>query len=254
MKEFISKAQKFGKRAAELRQAVQNLPGQASKLREAVTMTGGELQQLRTDVESTIHALKTDNEERLLTTMREINDHAAVFTEAGYQLTGMDLDMAIHQRLAVHLEKFDNVSQSTLRSLQGRQNCESIKSVLAAIIKAEETAANVELTQLQHSGLIVHIGAIPMMRMLWRLEDTVVAEVPALSTTRGVIPATPQFGSMFEPRAMPTAVRDATSAHAAAIPAAAPDVDQEKASGASAWSLSALDRFKKMPGSSKYGR
>ena len=90
MKEFITKAQEFGKKAAELRQAMHNLPGQAAKIREAVTMTGGELHQLRAEVQSSLSALKTDGEEHLLKTMREINDHAQVFEEAGYELSEIE--------------------------------------------------------------------------------------------------------------------------------------------------------------------
>src|SRR5690606_13428173 len=115
-------------------------------------------------VQSNIHALRADNEDRVLHALREINDHALVFEEAGYELTGMDLDLALNQRLAVHLDRFDEVHQSTLRSLLSRQRVETVRSILGGIIKAEETAANVELSHLLYGGLIIHIGMVPMIR------------------------------------------------------------------------------------------
>jgi hypothetical protein len=254
MKHLISKARDLGKKAAEIRQRVQELPAHAAKIREAVTMTGGELQQLRAEVQSSIHSLKADSEDRLLTTMREINDHALVFEEAGYELTGMDLDLALNQRLAIHLDKFEDVPHATVRTLHMRQTCETTRSILAAIMKAEETAANVELSHLEHVGLVIHAGALPMIRMCWRIlepsapETTAAAAAPASNT--GPIHSTPASGSMFELRPMPASpVRVVSAPVPAAAEPAPPAVEP-----ASAWSQSALDRFKKMPGTSKYGR
>lgn len=274
MKQFIDKAQRLGQKAGELRQAVKSLPGQAAKIREAVTMTGGELHQLRADVESSIHALRADTEERLLATMREINDNALVFEEAGYELTGMDLDMALHHRLAVHLGRFETVSHSRLRALRDSQQSDAVRSILAGILKAEETAANVELTHLQFVGLVVHAGLAPTIRMEWRVLDA--PEAPAAThaaapsvystvpTPAPQISHFPPMASMFESRPLPLSAQSAhekSAAAAADAPSAQPSpsgaarirITPQAESAASAWSQSALDRFKKMPGGSKYG-
>lgn len=269
MKQFIDKAQNIGRRAAELRQAVKNLPGQAAKIREAVTMTGGELHQLRADVESSIHALRADTEERLLKTMREVNDHALVFEEAGYELTGMDLDMAVNQRLAVHLERFEEVPHADLRALFDSQRCESVRSILLGILKAEETSANVELSHLNFVGLVVHAGLTPMIRMEWRVVDApeevaVKTAAPAmtapLASVASSAPKTsfPPMVSMFETRALPPGSGvpiPSASASPGPMPASpgAPIKFAPPEPAGSAWSQSALERFKKMPGASKYG-
>jgi hypothetical protein len=260
MKKLITKAQVLGKRAAELRERVQDLPAQAAKIREAVTLTGAEFHQLRAEVQTGLHALKADTEDSLLRTMRQINEHALVFEEAGYELTGLDLDLAPHQRLAVHLDKFADVPLTDLRSLHARQTCAPVRSLLSGIMRAEESAARVELAYLQYAGLIFHAGALPMVRMRWRADapDAGSTASSAATTFSPALPGSaapaPEPASMFEERPMPP-----IRVQASPLPApgsgsnVAPAVPTAPAP-ASAWSQSALDRFKKMPALSKYGR
>lgn len=280
MNKFIARAQELGKKATEIKHAVEALPAQAARLRAAVTMTGGELQQLRSDVQNSIHGLKADSEERLLKSMREINDHASIFEEAGYDLNGMDLDLALNQRLAVHLDKFEDVPHAILRTLLGKQTSEAIRSILAGIIKAEETAANVELSHLKYRGLVVHVGPLPTIRMRWR--DEVVAhpevahpeEQPAVAHVAPSAPPPPSKppipapeapaapASMFNLRPLPSgtvrieskpAPSSAPPSRAASsTPSAIPS--EPAKSSSSSWSYDALERFKKMPGVSKYGK
>lgn len=259
MNKFIARAQQLGKKAAELQQAVQALPAHAAKIREAVTMTGGELKQLRADVQSSIHSLRTDSEDRLLTTLREINDYESVFEQAGYDLNCVELEFAAAQRLVVQLDKFEEVPEAALRALAGRQTSETIRSILNGIIKAEQTAANVELTHLVYSGLTLHIGPLPTVCMHWR--DTVepaapqpVAHVVAAPNPAPApaAPAREPSGSMFDLRPIPgAAMREEKPAAPAAPPAVAQVTPPPPAQ---AWSTDALARFKTMPHVSKYSR
>jgi hypothetical protein len=255
---FITRAQELGKKAAELSQAVHALPAKAAQLREAVTMTGGELKQLRGDVQSGLHALRADNEDRLLAAMREINDHTQVFAEAGYDLTGMDLDLAIHQRLAVHLDKVEEVSHARIRALRSGQTSETVRSILNGIMKAEETAASVELSQLVYGGLVVHVGPIPTIRMNWyQAASTPAVEAPppqAASAPPSSVPESrAESGSMFDLRPLPGGIPrvETTPTPSGMVPhPVAPAGVPAPAS--SSWSQDALARFKTMPGISKY--
>ena len=259
---FVTRAQELGKKAAELSQAVHALPAKAAQIREAVTMTGGELKQLRSDVQTSLHALKAESEEHLLGSMREINDHAALFEEAGYLLNGMDLDLALQQRLTVYLEKTSGQSQAVVRGLISRSASPTIRSILSGILKAEETAANVELSRLVYSGLEVHVGAIPTVRMNWRepyeppsteqVSPPLRAVAPApVAPVAPVAPA--PSASMFELRPLPggSVGVEAKAADMIASPAIAP---APLPTAPAAWSQDALARFKQMPGISKYKR
>ncbi|MFN7138619.1 MAG: hypothetical protein ACK4UN_04720 [Limisphaerales bacterium] len=272
MRKFIHRVQDLSKKAGELQKTVQSMPGKAAELRQAVVMSAGELQQIRSDVQSNINGLRANSEDRLLQAMREINDHTYTFEEAGYELTGMDLDLAITQRLAVQFNRFEDVSLSTLQSLLAKQTKDVIKSILTGIIKAEETAANVELTHLKYDGVIVDIGAVPLIRMLWRSDtfveqqDTVIETVQSAPAPAVVASAAPSgspvssspFGSFFEPRPAPIAASSPAPVENSVtpspepirieVPAAKP---QTAASPAETTKQSALERFKKMPDLSK---
>ena len=272
MKTLIQKVQALGKTAGEIKAALHSAPGKAAELRKALTMTAGEFQQLRADVQTNVTGLRAHSEDHLLQAMREINDRTEAFEEAGYELTGMDLDLTLTQRLAVHLRKFNDVSQSTLRSLAAKESSVTVKSIFAGIISAEDTAANVELTHLKFDGLMIHIGAMPLVRICWST-DTLLEEAQAMATQaspmKPVAPAPAEssatLGSYFEPK--PLSIRatattrppepeiDETIESSAVPPHSAAPVatpSKEPAASTSPWSKEALDRFKKMPSLSKH--
>lgn len=259
MKKFIHKVQELGKKAAEVKQAIHAAPGKAAEIREALTMTAGEFQQLRTDVQSNVNGLRANNEDRLLQAMREVNDNTYTFEEAGYELTGMDLDLTLAQRLAVHLQKFEDVPHVKLRALLGKESCETIRSILAGLLKAEESAANVEFTHLKYDGVIMHIGAIPLIRMTWRSDTFVEQQTSAPSATKSesLMPASQASGTFFEQRAIPLSTAKTVpslvnSSPAFSEPIGTEMVHSKEASTTSPWGASALDRFKKMPDLSKH--
>lgn len=276
MKKLFAKVQSLSEKAAQLHQAVQSLPTKAAEARQAITMSAGELQQLRSEVQTNLSWLQANSEDRLLDAMRKINDAAPVFEEAGYDLSGMDLDLSLTHRLAVHLDKVEDVSDSHLRAILGKERRDIIRSILAGLIKAEETAANVELSHLTYCGVVVHIGSAPLIRMCWRDEAALEASVltpatPAVATppplpTATATPMPTTFGSMFEQRpagAPTTSPTPATTTPASAketspLPAPSISVSTQptpvapEKPAANPWSRSALDRFKKMPDLSKH--
>ncbi|MBA4148322.1 MAG: hypothetical protein H0X66_09415 [Verrucomicrobia bacterium] len=270
MRKFIHKVQDLSKKAGELKQTMHGLPGKAAELREAVVMSASELQQIRSDVQSNLHGLRANSEDRLLDAMRQINDHTDTFEEAGYELTGLDLDLAITQRLAVHFNKFEDVPHSTLRTLLAKQTHETIKAILSGLIKAEETAANVELTHLKYDGVIMDIGAVPLIRMLWR-SDTFAEQQTVIATSQvesapAILSApapSPALGSLFEQRSIPISTTSTSptpepqptasveSLPPVATPQVAPVIVQPSTEEGGDWKVNALDRFKKMPDLSK---
>lgn len=271
MKRMIRRVQDLGQKASQLKQALEAAPAKAAELRESVLMTAGQFQQMRHDVQSTMTGLRVDSEDRLAQALREINGATSTLLEAGYELTGVDMDLSPVQRLVVHLEKIDHASEQTIRSLlsanSGRQ---TVYALLSALAKADAVSEKVRVPDFTYRELLIHLGPTPSVRLCWRTDADYEEAAPEPATVVAGPPPTPPlpaFGqsSFFEPRT-PVAARaepsvSATSQAAsqpvesALTPAAsAPEAPASTTAPEGHWRQSALDRFKKMPDLSKYRR
>lgn len=277
MKQFISKAKNLSQKAAEIKAAMQQLPPKVAEIREAVASTTGQLQQLRTEIQSSVTALKADNETRISQVLQEINASLDVFLEAGYELSGVDMEISPVQRLMVHLRRLDDVHPSIIRSLvSANPHRSTTNAILEALLQARQVTDKVQLTRLTYCELVVHVGPIPSVRLCWRAEQEeheteTTGRLAAPSPAPAASPAASGFGehSFFERRtpqstvtplaaeetSPPTpsprarvAVRTPTSATEPSPPPGA----KPAASPPAQWTQDALARFKKMPDLSKY--
>ncbi len=273
MKNLIHKIQDLGQKAAQVKQVIEAAPAQAAQLRETVLMTAGQLQQIRGDVQTVMSGLRADSGDRLTQALRELNDHADTFLEAGYQLIGVEMEVSPVQRLIVRLARVESVSEARIHALVSANVARAtISALLASLAKAEGLTAQMHLSNLSYRELVVHVGPSPSVRLCWHADDVIDTpahpQPPPLVRPAPVTPsaATPSptlqafgAGSYFEQRAP---VRPAEPAPVSP-PAHAPEVEphERPAPAASAvkiatsdWKQSALDRFKKMPEASKYRR
>jgi hypothetical protein len=285
MKRVIHRIQALGEKAAQLKHAVEGAPAVAAGIRDAVAVTAGQLQQLRADVQTGVSGLRVEDEERLLAALREVSANTDVFEQAGFGLSGVDVELGLLRRIVVRLDKFEEVSLSRLRSIHASSaGRPTVQALLNALIKAEEMAAKVALPDLTYRQLIVDVGPAPTVRVCWRpdpalvdAEPTAVKEAPTVPPTVPPVLAAPPsiFGksSFFEPRTAataPVAQSSATSGAPPGVPAPTPSSNvyppsqpvpsmlvitgsADSAAGAEpgGWRRGALDRFKKMPDLSK---
>jgi hypothetical protein len=288
MRKIIRRVQDLGKKAEQLKATAAALPARAAELRETVLMSGAQLQQLRADVQSSVAALRTDSDDRISRALGELNDNADTFRDAGYELDGVDLELGPAQRLIVHLDKLADVDPRRLRALL--QSCgdkPTARAVLAACLKADETAGQIQLSNLDFCELIVHAGPVPTVRLCWRAPAEIVETgPPALPATAPASVSPPplssggRFGekSFFESRGPSRPAQPTLSAPPASVqpesgaanstsstvpnktapppssPATTPSPLAEPPPAAAAgaapspdWRQSALDRFKRMP-------
>jgi chromosome segregation ATPase len=168
MKRFISKVQNLSQKAAEIKAAMQQVPPKVAEIREAVAATTGQLQQLKSEIHYSVADLKADNEDRLSEAMQEINASAAVFVQAGFILSGVDLEISPVQRMLVHLTKAEDVHASMLRSLvSANQHRRTTHAILSSLLQANQMADTVELGDLVYDEVIVGVGPIPSVRLRW---------------------------------------------------------------------------------------
>jgi hypothetical protein len=188
MSKILRNVQALRERAALLQKAVDAAPAKAAQLRDAIHSTTGQLQQLRTGVRESVAALKADGDGSLAETLVELDSSVGVFAKAGYDLTGVDLEQGGVQRLIVHLRRIEGAATESLRALMAANPGRKVTlALLSALQRAEELERQVRLSDLRFSGLIVHVGAIPTVRLCWRREDEGVEEraVPPVIPTTG---------------------------------------------------------------------
>lgn len=280
MKKMMQKIQDLGQKAGQFKQALERAPAQAEQLRDTVLMTAGQLQQMKQDVQGAAMGLRVDNEEKFTQALHEIADGSETFREAGYELTGVDMELSPVQRLIVHLEKVRDADEHTLRALRSANaGKQTMSALLSSLLKAEHVASKVSLSDMDYRGLVIHVGPIPSVRLCWSADEAdkeiEEAKPAAIVTSAAAAPTPPPLplsttGSFFEPRPRVSArvsastpspeVAPVVATHAASpAPPATEQPGHESGSGRKAhggtdWKRDALERFKKMPDLSKYRR
>jgi hypothetical protein len=275
MKTMLQKLQTLGQKAAHIAQVVEQAPGKIAHARETIQLTAGQLQAARNELQQVATGLQVENDEDFTAALREVADNAAVFHEAGYDLAGIDLEVAHHQRLIVHLDHHTEVPEHTVRYLLTQNNSKiTVASILSSIIKAESVAQKVHSPDMEYRGVLIHLGAQPGVRILWReiirqiqpaqaamkVSTQTIPTTPSLTnqpaTASAHLPATSSFAqsSFFE-----SAPRATTPAHSASIEVAAPTETHRShfhtsKSLSGDWKKEAMDRLKSNPSASKYSR
>lgn len=270
MNPFFEKLQGIGQKATQIKQAIASVPPRIEEARSTVFATAGQLQQLREDVQSTVMSLRTEDQNRLLASLREIDASADIFREAGYVLQNVEMEISFVCRLVVQLKKVADVPHESMKVLVlENESRKTVHAILTALIKAEEMSDGVNLTQLAYRRLSVYVGPTPSVRLCWSTEAeaeptaataTVLtaptsAPVPVAAPTPTVQPAT-ATSSFFGPRKPLTQASQAVSAtesSPAAIASVAPATSAAQPASTPApaapsdWRKDALARFKKMP-------
>ncbi len=263
MKKFITKVQDARQKAAQIASVIESAPARAAELREAVLATAGQMHQMRRTVQDAAHGLVADDEERLLAALHEIDARAGTFREAGYDLENVEMELAVPQRLIVHLEKVADVSFSTLRSLaDANASHPTTHAILTALLKAEDMSDKVRLQHLQYHQLTIYMGPVPTVRLCWCAPQETHAMVPppvpaspaAHAKVTPVVasaPAGSSFGTLlgqgsyFEAR--PAVAHAAVSPEIAASVSPSAVTHTPSATQTSTAKEDPLARFKKMP-------
>ncbi len=264
MKKFITKVQDARQKAAQIASVIESAPARAAELREAVLATAGQMHQMRRTVQDAAHGLVANDEGRLIAALHEIDERAETFRAAGYELENVEMELAVPQRLIVHLEKVADVSFSTLRSLaDANASHPTTHAILTALLKAEDMSDKVSLQHLEYHQLTIYMGPVPTVRLCWCAPMTEAPPpIPASHLTPVAVTAAPSsapagssFGtlpgqsSFFEarPAAAPRAV--ATPASSEFVASVSPTITAHAPSAAptSTAKEDPLARFKKMP-------
>jgi hypothetical protein len=275
MKTMLQKIQGLGQKAAQIAEAIEGAPAKIALAREKIHLTAGQLQLARTELQQVATGLHVENDEDFTNAFREIAENAAVFQQAGYDLAGIDLEVSHYQRLIVHLDRHTAVPEHTLRFLLTQNHSRvTIASILSSIIKAESLSQQVHAPDMEYRGLLVHLGATPGVRILWReiiqhVGSAPVAQAPIqVQTPAATISSQPaptatsniSQGSFFnapaQPLNNPAPVPAALGSEAMRIAPVTESYRQHESAKSlqGDWKKEAMERLKSSPGVSKYRR
>jgi hypothetical protein len=270
MKKFIRTLKNLSERAAQFQETLQQVPPKVAEIRQAVSLTSGQLRQLQADVQVNVASLKAENPDRLVEALQEINGSTEVFEEAGYELGHVEMELSPVPRLMVHLDRVQDVRDSTLQALSNANRERRItQALLNAVIQAEAVADRVDIQGQVYYRLIVHVGPVPSVRLGWMPEPELgepapspgpprVAKEPSTTTHFSSYGKESFFESTTAPKSpapqAPTANAPTQSGDVAASGFTPSPESERRTSIERDWGKSALERFKQMPNASKYRR
>ncbi len=247
MKDLAKGVRRLGQRAAEIRQAVADLPRQTAEVRDAVVTAAGQVQQARAAAAEGVAAWRGLEAAEALAAVREIAAHAAPLAEAGFALAGVECDLGPVRRVRIELRRAGDASAARQRALlAAHAHRPVLKAVFAAILQARDAAEDETVSGLEWSRLVIDYGGAATIRLGWAPVPETPPPAAAPAPAAVGFPA-PTF---FEPRSVAAPVPAVASASPAApdlgpVPAAAPVA---AATGAfPKVGSAALARFKQMP-------
>jgi hypothetical protein len=165
--------------------------------------TTGELQTLKTDIQVNVADLQIEHEDDIGTALVEVAGHAVVFSQAGFLLDGLDVEVSPIQRMIVTLKRQKDVDIGKLQELiQQYRDQSTIRSILSALFKARTMVDHIEIDGLDYDKLIIGIGPVPTIRLSWRDRSAKTA-APAWQPSASQ-PLTAAATSFFGPSLQPT--------------------------------------------------
>ena len=258
MKEMRQRMQDLGRRAAQVKEALDSAPGRVAQVRDAVAQTRAQVQQLRREVHASVVSLQAADGDRLASILAEIVGNAETLRLAGYHLAGIEYEIDPVQRVFLLLDKVEAVPAGQLASLQAAHATHpAIHGLLGAITRAETLGASIPLPDQEMWRLRVEVGPAPAVRLYWRpaVEDQA-SPAPAAPPVLSPTPASSSIlgeGSFFERRPAAQVTRPmeasspAPSSPSGSVSGSAPAPAPVSPGG------SILDRFKKMPDLTRRG-
>jgi hypothetical protein len=267
---LTSRLQTLGQQAARLRQAIEAAPSKAAEWREAIAVSAAQLQQTRAELQSTVSLLRNDNEERLIQSLRDLEQHRDTLRVAGVELDRVTFELALPPRLLLRLTRVEDVPIQTLRALaQSHPNPATLAGILSALVQAAELDSHIHLKDLEHSQLTIALGPIPTVQVHWdHSAEVAPSETPSSPATPSLSKTPPPLRSgppTHPPASLAAGFHEqgffatrSTPSGSPATPSPSPDPSPSAtatpnpnptatAVPAEDWRTHALDRFKKMP-------
>lgn len=155
----------------------------AEEVSGAVTEAAGEMKQAMTEA---TQELKSVGEDKLLETTNAISKNRAVFEEAGYTISGMEMELGLNPRVIAHFRRHAEVplreQELLITELEKKPPADGnlVVLMLKSLLKVQAMENRVHLERLAMAEVTLEVGIPPSARITWREQvkvKTAVAQV-----------------------------------------------------------------------------
>ena len=155
----------------------------AEEVSGAVTEAAGEMKQAMTEA---TQELKSVGEDKLLETTNAISKNRAVFEEAGYTLSGLEMELGLNPRVIAHFRRHAEVplreQELLITELEKKPPADGnlVVLMLKSLLKVQAMENRVRLERLAMAEVTLEVGIPPSARITWREQvkvKTAVAQV-----------------------------------------------------------------------------
>ena len=155
----------------------------AEEVSGAVTEAAGEVKQAMTDA---TQELKSVGEDKLLETANAISKNRTVFEEAGYTISGMEMELGLNPKMVAHFRRHTEVplreQELLIAGLEKEPPAEGnlVVLMLKSLLKVQAMENRIRLERLATAEVTLEVGVPPTARIIWREQvqvKTAVAKV-----------------------------------------------------------------------------
>ena len=93
---------------------------------------------------------------------QQLHDALPIFSEAGYTLQSLDIEIGVPPKLAPHFLVTEYVDEATRQAILDRVKSQRlVHMTLAALYKASDLQRHIQVGDLAFRGIVIHITTIP---------------------------------------------------------------------------------------------
>lgn len=109
-----------------------------------------------------IEQFKSGGEEKLQEIVNNLNSHASLFSEAGYQLTGITISLALPPIISIGFTCLDSIPDHKRQQMVDKAGDSRISSlILKSLFKASDFSESIKIGEIKLKTVNITLGLIP---------------------------------------------------------------------------------------------
>jgi hypothetical protein len=114
------------------------------------------------DASGYLSDLKEEGKEKFINYVNNLSDIIPIIAETGYQMKGIDMEVAIPPGINMHFEKVRNISKEKIDEiLEANKEKELLRSIVKALVAADELHNKLKMGDLLLTDISVNLSLPP---------------------------------------------------------------------------------------------